>query len=117
MRPLSRATPMHVSRKGARSNVCELVGAKHRTHQANVVVIRSAEQQVTYFVRQHASQRASKIVVEHDPAGRGAAYLSKRQHALGGVERHANRSRARGIPLDGRQAHDRAPTSAGQARQ
>jgi hypothetical protein len=45
----------------------ELVGVKHRAHQANVVV-GSAEQRVTYFVRQHSSQRASKIVVVHHPA-------------------------------------------------
>src|SRR5262245_51381372 len=61
----------------------ELVRAKHRTHQSNAVVIRSAEQRVTYVVRQHASQRASKIVVGHDPAARGAAGRSKCQHALG----------------------------------
>ena len=54
----------------------EFVGAKHGTHQANVVVIRSAEQHVTYFVRQHASQRASKIMLVHDPADRGSAYAS-----------------------------------------
>jgi hypothetical protein len=87
----------------------EFVGAKHRTHQANVVVIRSDEEQVTYFVRQHASQRASKIVVVHEPAARGAAYCSTGQHALGRVERHANRSRARAIPLDGCEAQDRRP--------